>query len=75
MNLWLIPIILPIARPEKPHIVKIAHDMNYRIIFMSRAVIPQPFNQRPSFFTNSVLVDLKLFRVLIKPLLGTETAI
>ena len=41
---------LPIARPEDPHIVKIVHDVNYRIIFMSRAVIPQPFNHRPGFF-------------------------
>ena len=41
---------LPIARPEDPHIVKIVHDVNYRIIFMSRSVIPQPFYHRPSFF-------------------------
>ena len=41
---------LPIARPEDPHIVKIVHDVNYRIIFMSRSVIPQPFNHRPGFF-------------------------
>ena len=41
---------LPIARPEDPHIVKIVHDVSYRIIFMSRAIIPQPFNHRPGFF-------------------------
>jgi 3-deoxy-manno-octulosonate cytidylyltransferase (CMP-KDO synthetase) len=47
---------LPIARPENPHIVKIVHDVNYRIIFMSRAVIPQPFNHRPGFFLKHLSV-------------------
>lgn len=41
---------LPITHPENPHIVKIVHDVNYRIIFMSRSVIPQPFSHRPSYF-------------------------
>ena len=47
---------LPIARPENPHIVKIVHDVNYRIIFMSRAVIPQPFSHRPGFFLKHLSV-------------------
>ena len=47
---------LPIARPENPHIVKIVHDVNYRIIFMSRAVIPQPFNHRPGYFLKHLSV-------------------
>ena len=47
---------LPIARPENPHIVKIVHDVNYRIIFMSRAVIPQPFSHRPDFFLKHLSV-------------------
>jgi 3-deoxy-manno-octulosonate cytidylyltransferase (CMP-KDO synthetase) len=47
---------LPIARPEDPHIVKVVHDINYRIIFLSRAVIPQPFNHRPSFFLKHLSV-------------------
>ena len=47
---------LPIARPEDPHIVKIVHDVNYRIIFMSRSIIPQPFNHRPGFFLKQLCV-------------------
>ena len=47
---------LPIARPEDPHIVKIVHDVNYRIIFLSRSVIPQPFNHRPGFFLKHLSV-------------------
>ena len=47
---------MPIARPEDPHIVKIVHDVNYRIIFLSRSVIPQPFNHRPPFFLKHLSV-------------------
>ena len=47
---------LPIARPEDPHIVKVVHDVNYRIIFLSRAVIPQPFNHRPGCFLKHLSV-------------------
>jgi 3-deoxy-manno-octulosonate cytidylyltransferase (CMP-KDO synthetase) len=47
---------LPITHPENPHIVKIVHDVNYRIIFMSRSVIPKPFNHRPSFFLKHLSV-------------------
>ena len=47
---------LPIARPEDPHIVKVVHDVNYRIIFLSRSVIPQPFNHRPPFFLKHLSV-------------------
>lgn len=41
---------LPIAQPESPHIIKIVHDVDMRIMMMSRAVIPQPFRQRPAFY-------------------------
>lgn len=41
---------LPISQPESPHLVKIVHDANMRIMFMSRAVIPQAFRQRPPFY-------------------------
>ena len=33
-----------------PHVVKIVHDCNYRVMFVSRSVIPQPFRSRPSYF-------------------------
>jgi 3-deoxy-manno-octulosonate cytidylyltransferase (CMP-KDO synthetase) len=41
---------LPISQPESPHIVKIVHDVNNRIISMSRAVIPHPFRHRPPYY-------------------------
>jgi len=41
---------LPISQPESPHLVKIVHDVNKRIMFMSRAVIPQAFRHRPPFY-------------------------
>lgn len=41
---------LPTAKPESPYIVKIVHDRQMRVIFMSRAVIPHPFQQRPPFY-------------------------
>lgn len=41
---------LPITHPESPHIVKIVHDDNRRIVFMSRSVIPQPFRHRPDYY-------------------------
>jgi len=47
---------LPITHPENRHIVKIVHDANYRIIFMSRSVIPQPFSYRPNFFLKHLSV-------------------
>jgi 3-deoxy-manno-octulosonate cytidylyltransferase (CMP-KDO synthetase) len=47
---------LPISHPENTHIVKIVHDVNYRIICMSRSVIPQPFSHRPSFFLKHLSV-------------------
>ena len=47
---------LPITHPENRHIVKIVHDANYRIIFMSRSVIPQPFRHRPNFFLKHLSV-------------------
>lgn len=47
---------LPITHPENRHIVKIVHDANYRIIFMSRSVIPQPFRHQPGFFLKHLSV-------------------
>jgi len=47
---------LPITHPENPHIVKIVHDVNYRIICMSRSVIPQPFSHRPTYFLKHLSV-------------------
>ena len=41
---------LPITHPENPHVVKIVHDTNYRVMLVSRSIIPQPFRHRPSFF-------------------------
>jgi len=41
---------LPTSKPESPHIVKIVHDLQMRVVFMSRAVIPHPFRQRPAFY-------------------------
>jgi 3-deoxy-manno-octulosonate cytidylyltransferase (CMP-KDO synthetase) len=41
---------MPITHPENPHVVKIVHDCNYRVMFVSRSVIPQPFRSRPSYF-------------------------
>ena len=47
---------LPITHPENQHIVKIVHDKNLRIVFMSRSVIPNPFRFRPSFFLKHLSV-------------------
>ena len=41
---------LPISKPESPHIVKVVHDSKFRISYLSRAVIPQPFRHRPSYY-------------------------
>jgi 3-deoxy-manno-octulosonate cytidylyltransferase (CMP-KDO synthetase) len=41
---------LPIEKPETQHICKVTHDANFRILYLSRAVIPQPFKQRPDFY-------------------------
>lgn len=41
---------LPIYKPESPHIVKVVHDSKYRITYLSRAVVPQPFRHRPSYY-------------------------
>jgi len=41
---------LPISEAESPHLVKIVHDHDNRVVFMSRAVIPQPFRHRPAYY-------------------------
>jgi|TARA_B100000315_G_C14582297_1_gene591130 3-deoxy-manno-octulosonate cytidylyltransferase (CMP-KDO synthetase) len=41
---------LPIDKPETQHICKVVHDVNYRILYLSRAVIPQPFKHRPDYY-------------------------
>lgn len=41
---------LPIDKPETQHICKVTHDANFRILYLSRAVIPQPFKHRPDFY-------------------------
>ena len=41
---------LPIDKPETQHICKIVHDINFRILYLSRAVIPQPFKHRPDYY-------------------------
>jgi len=41
---------LPIDKPETQHICKVIHDVNFRILYLSRAVIPQPFKHRPDFY-------------------------
>jgi 3-deoxy-manno-octulosonate cytidylyltransferase (CMP-KDO synthetase) len=41
---------LPIDKPETQHICKVIHDANFRILYLSRAVIPQPFKRRPDFY-------------------------
>lgn len=41
---------LPISQPESPHLVKIVHDINMRVVFMSRSVIPLSFRQRPPHY-------------------------
>ena len=41
---------LPITKPESPHIVKVVHDSKFRITYLSRAVIPQPFRHRPNYY-------------------------
>lgn len=41
---------LAIAQPESKHVVKIVHDVNHRIMMMSRAAIPEPFRHRPDFY-------------------------
>ena len=40
----------PFHEPETPHVVKIIHDVNYRIISMSRAVVPLPFKSKPKYY-------------------------
>ena len=41
---------LPIDKPETQHICKVIHDVNFRILYLSRAVIPQPFKQRTEYY-------------------------
>lgn len=41
---------LPIDKPETQHICKVVHDVNFRILYLSRAVIPQPFKHRPDYY-------------------------
>ena len=41
---------LPIDKPETQHICKVTHDANFRILYLSRSVIPQPFKHRPDFY-------------------------
>lgn len=41
---------MPITQPESTHIVKIVHDINRRVLFMSRSIIPQPFRHRPEYY-------------------------
>jgi 3-deoxy-manno-octulosonate cytidylyltransferase (CMP-KDO synthetase) len=41
---------LPIDKPETQHICKVVHDINFRILYLSRAVIPQPFKHRPDYY-------------------------
>jgi 3-deoxy-manno-octulosonate cytidylyltransferase (CMP-KDO synthetase) len=41
---------LPIDKPETQHICKVIHDANFRILYLSRAVIPQSFKHRPDFY-------------------------
>jgi 3-deoxy-D-manno-octulosonate cytidylyltransferase len=68
---------LPIAQPESPHLVKIVHDTNMRIVFMSRAVIPQSFRQRPPFYLKHLsIVSFRpqaLFRFAMLPPSPMET--
>lgn len=41
---------LPVTKPESPHIVKVVHDTSFRIIYLSRGVVPQPFRRRPNYY-------------------------
>ena len=41
---------LRITKPESPHIVKVVCDVDSRIVYLSRAVIPQPFRHQPSSY-------------------------
>ena len=41
---------LPIDKPETQHICKVVHDINFRILYLSRGVIPLPFKNRPDFY-------------------------
>ena len=41
---------LPIDKPETQHICKVIHDANFRILYLSRAIIPQPFERRPDYY-------------------------
>jgi 3-deoxy-manno-octulosonate cytidylyltransferase (CMP-KDO synthetase) len=47
---------LPIDKPETQHICKVIHDVNFRILYLSRAVIPQPFKHRPEFYLKHLSV-------------------
>ncbi len=52
---------LPISKPESPHIVKVVHDFKFRISYLSRAVIPQPFRHRPSYYLKHLsIISFKL---------------
>jgi len=41
---------LPIIKPDSPHIVKVVHDSKFKITYLSRAIIPQPFRHRPNYY-------------------------
>jgi len=41
---------MPISHPESQHIVKVTHDLNKKIIYLSRSVIPCPFRVKVAFY-------------------------
>lgn len=47
---------LPIDKPETQHICKVVHDVNFRILYLSRAVVPLPFKNRPEFYLKHLSV-------------------
>jgi 3-deoxy-manno-octulosonate cytidylyltransferase (CMP-KDO synthetase) len=47
---------LPIDKPETQHICKVVHDVNFRILYLSRAVVPLPFKHRPDFYLKHLSV-------------------
>jgi len=47
---------LPIDKPETQHICKVVHDNNFRILYLSRAVVPLPFKNRPDFYLKHLSV-------------------
>ena len=47
---------LSIDKPETQHICKVVHDVNFRILYLSRAVLPSPFKSRPDFYLKHLSV-------------------